>query len=36
MSTDWTAATTPFLETVAVEDVLAKDGEKTSCVVHSL
>ena len=35
MSTDGTAATLPFLETGAVEDVLAEDGEETGCVVHA-
>jgi len=36
MSTDGTAASSPFLETVAVEDVLAGNGEEAGCVVHSL
>jgi hypothetical protein len=35
MSTYGTAASTPFLETGAVEDVLARDGEETGCVVHA-
>jgi hypothetical protein len=36
VSTDGAATASPFLKTVAVEDVLAGDGEKAGCVVHSL
>ena len=36
VSTYWTAASLPFLETVAVEDVLAWDCEQAGCIVHSL
>lgn len=36
MSTDGTAASFPLLETVAVEDVLAGDGEETGGVIHAL
>jgi hypothetical protein len=35
VSTDGTAISSPFLETVAVEDVLARDCEEAGCVVHS-
>ena len=35
MPTHRAASATPFLETVAVEDVLAGDGKKACCVVHT-
>jgi hypothetical protein len=35
VSTYGTAASTPFLETGAVEDMLAGDGEEAGCVVHA-
>src|ERR1700759_1352112 len=35
VSTNRTPASSPFLETVAVEDVLAGDGEEAGRIIHS-
>jgi hypothetical protein len=36
VSTYGAACAAPFLETGAMEDMLARDGEEASCVVHTL
>lgn len=35
MSADWTAGPTPFLQTGAVEEMLAEDCDEPGCVVHA-
>ena len=35
VAADWAAGTFPFLETGAVEDVLAEDGEEAGRFVHA-
>jgi hypothetical protein len=36
MATDGTPASSPFLEAVAMEDVLTGDGEEARGIVHTL